>query len=335
MPEPGATTISVILPLTEPGPLLEANLKAWGRQLAAGDEVLLVCPGQAALEQAQGLAAAAPPSLRVLGQPPQGQAQEAAARAWGAAQARGQVLLFSLPGCLPAPDLLERLRAAFAHRDLAGLAGGLRPAPQAGTPAALAGLELAWQQAGGHLPSPACLALRRRALLEEGGLDPAWGPGWADLWEAWLALERAGKRLEQDPLCQVQAPQPATWGALLARAMDQGRDTYLGRRLGAGPVLGPERPAPQVLTVLAALGLLLALWGPAPERAWSLAAICLLLLYPQNRAFILFVAQEGPALMGPALLYCLLRPWAWTAGLLAAALAGLGGRRRGPSTISG
>lgn len=333
MPEPRAVTVSVVLPLMAPEPRLQANLEAWGRQLAAGDEVLLVCPGQPAQDQARGLAAGA--GLRVLSQPPQGQAQAAAARAWGAAQARGEVLLFSLPDCLPAPDLLERLRQAFAQKNLAALAGALRPAPQPGAPAALASLELAWQQAGGFPPPPGCLALRRRVLQETGGLDPAWGPGGADLWEAWLRLQVAGKNLEHDPLCQVQAPQPATWGALLGRGMEQGRDIFLGRRLGAGPVLGPDRPAGQVLTLLAALALFISLWGAAPERAWSLAAICLLLLYPQNRAFILFVAQEGPPHLGPALVYCLLRPWAWTAGLLAAALAGLGGRRVGQSTISG
>ncbi|CAO0824606.1 hypothetical protein DFAR_740004 [Desulfarculales bacterium] len=72
--------------------------------------------------------------------------------------------------------------------------------------------------------------------------------------------------------------------------------------------------------MLASLGVFAALWGPASDRAWSLAFICLLLRYPFNRGFIRFMAEEEPQILGTALLYCLLRPWAWTAGLLGAAL---------------
>jgi hypothetical protein len=101
---------------------------------------------------------------------------------------------------------------------------------------------------------------------------------------------------------------------------------FLGRRLGAGRSLSRGHAGWQVALVLAALGLLVALWNPAPDRAWSLAAICQLLLYPLNREFISFVAREEPQASGAALIYCLLRPWAWSAGLLAGALRRLGGR---------
>lgn len=331
---PLAISLSVILPLLAPEPRLEACLASFGRQVRAGDEVLMVCQGPAALAQVRELAASpglAGLGLRILDQPPgaAGQASGAGpARAWGLAQARGRVVLFSLPHCLAGPDLLERLRQAFEAESedgpLAGLAGGVRPAAQDGKLAALAGLELAWRRAGQDLPDQACLAFARRSLLEAGGLDPAPAHDAGDLWEAWLRLREAGQRLEHDPQCHVQAPQPATWGALLGRAQRDGQDMFLGRRLGAGRSLSRDHAGGQVVLVLAGLGVLVALWGPAPDRAWSLAAICQLLLYPFNREFIRFVAEEEPLASGTALVYCLLRPWAWGAGLLAGALRRLG-----------
>lgn len=337
-PQPG---ISLILPMVAPQPRLEACLASWRPQLRPGDEVLLVCQGQPALERArQALAAPGLAGLaaRVLTQPPGPGAPESGAgpaRALGLTQARGEVLVFSLASCTAAPDLRERLAGAFADNTLAGLAGTLRPAPQEGRLAALAGLELAWQEAGQDLPNPACLALRRRLALEAGGLDPAWATGGGDLWELWQRLDRAGLRLEHDPGCQVLVPQPATWGALLARARRRGQEIFLRRRLGASLVAGPDHAAGQAALFLASLGIFAALWGPAPERAWSLAAICLCLLYPFNRGFINFVAQKEPPAVGTALLYCLLRPAAWTLGLLAGALRRLGGAGGGPDTING
>ncbi|MFH1033735.1 MAG: glycosyltransferase [Pseudomonadota bacterium] len=331
-----AMCLSIILPLSAPQPRLEACLADWRRQMAAGDELLLICQGQAALEQARELAASpgpANPQTRVLALPPSG--GDGPARVLGAAEAKAQVLLFGLPDCLPHRELLPRLRQAFEDKGLTGLAGQVRPVGQEGRLAALAGLELAWRRAGQDLPSPACLALRRRALLEAGGLDPACASGGGDLWDLWLRLERAGRRLEHDDQCQVQAPQPATWSGLLARAHREGREMFLARRLGNGQALAHDHAWTQAALVLAALGLLLALWGPAPERAWSLATICLLLLYPLNREFISLVAQKEPPALGPALLYCLLRPWAWTAGLLAGALGRLGGAGFRPGTING
>ncbi|CAO0824609.1 hypothetical protein DFAR_740007 [Desulfarculales bacterium] len=62
---PLAAAFSVVLPLPAPEPCLGACLASWLLQTKLGDEVLLICQGQAALEQAQKLAAS--PDLDGLG----------------------------------------------------------------------------------------------------------------------------------------------------------------------------------------------------------------------------------------------------------------------------
>lgn len=71
---------------------------------------------------------------------------------------------------------------------------------------------------------------------------------------------------------------------------------FLRRRLGARLGAESDRPAAQA-------GLLVWLLVPASDRAWSLAAIAWLLPYPLNRAFLNFVANAQPQVMGKALLY--------------------------------
>lgn len=329
---PSPPTFSIILPLAEPYPGLAPDLAAWQGQLDELDELIIIGQNESARELAQSLPPA--PGRRILGPDGPGQPSAAQARRLGLAQARGQIVLFSLPGCRPAPELLGLLRQAFERPELAGLSGVLEPLPpQEAAPAGLAGLELCWQQQDNPWPSPACLALRREAVLEAGGLDAAW-PGAGDLWDLWWRLAQAGQQLEVDPQCRARLPQPGTWGGLLARARLQGAALFSSRRLPASQGLLPDRPGLQVALLLAAWAALAGFARLDPGRGLSLAAMALLLLYPLNRAFLRFAAQEEPALLGRALLYCLLRPWAWALGLLGAALGWLGGRRGG-HTING
>jgi hypothetical protein len=76
----------------------------------------------------------------------------------------------------------------------------------------------------------------------------------------------------------------------------------------------------QVALALGSLGIPLALGGRMPGNAATLAALCLLLLYPLNRGFLHFVSQKRPGLLNRAIFFCVLRPFLWCLGLASAAV---------------
>lgn len=173
-----------------------------------------------------------------------------------------------------------------------------------------------------------CAAYRRRELLTAGGFDPADDAEGLENYELSCRLWAQGRTLLFDPDLYVLRPLPSSWGAYLRLAYHLGRNRFRNtlhrRRLGL-PGNGSLGQHAQSLLIMLALGLPFALWPQYPEQAATLPLLCLLLLYPLNRSFLKFVSQRQPELVPRALLLCLLRPFAATAGLINAALDRMGG----------
>jgi len=113
------TKVSVIIPAYNAGATLGECLEALGRQTHPPDEIIVVDDGSSddtgAIARRYG--------VRVIRQTNAG---PAAARNAGAHLARGDVLLFTDADCVPAPDWVERMVAAFADPQVAGAKGVYR-----------------------------------------------------------------------------------------------------------------------------------------------------------------------------------------------------------------
>ena len=289
-------------------------------------EALVVSPGggEARLDGLRRVLAGLEAPARLLPLPP---CPAGAARNQGAEQSRGQVLIFSQAACLLPPDLLAKVEAGLADAELAGVGGLCRPANAELPLPRLLGLELELER-GEPLPDAVCAAYRRREFMEAGGFDPADDGEGLENFELAFRLEALGQKLALDPELGVRRPLPASWGGAMGLAYHLGRNRFRNilhrRRLGLGGGAGANRFWQSVL-VLAAVGFPLALAGRDPGGAFTWSVICLLLLYPLNRSFLKQALHREPELMSRALLWCLLRPWAWTLGMIKAALDRMGG----------
>ncbi|MBU2470153.1 MAG: hypothetical protein KKC78_16055 [Proteobacteria bacterium] len=305
-----------------------AGIASLAPLLASGhcEALVMAHRGEAdGLESLREILAELGPRARLAPLPP---CPAGAARNQGAEQARGEVLFFSQTDCILPPDLEDRLEQALTPADRDGVGGLCRVANPDEPMARLLGLELAWEHQVEHLPDALCAAYRRRDFLNSGGFDPADDAEGLENYELAYRLLAQGKELFWDPELTVKRPLPSTWGGALALAYHLGRNRFHNllqrRRLGQG-VPGGSRRFVQSLLVMLAVGFPLALGGQDCQRALTLAAICLLLLYPLNRGFIKTVAHQEPGLLNRTLVWCLLRPWAWTLGMIKASLDRLGG----------
>ncbi|MCF8040604.1 MAG: glycosyltransferase family 2 protein [Desulfarculaceae bacterium] len=323
-----APSYSLILLAGQHVPHMRAGLATLAPLLAIGRcEALVVAHrgGVDDLEILRNLLREVGPGARLMPLPP---CPAGAARNQAAEQAKGEVLFFSQADCLLPLDLLSRLDEALAPADRDAAAGICRVANRDDPLAMLMGAELAWERQDEQLPDALCAAYRRRDFLEFGGFDPADTAEGLENYELACRLLAQGKELFWDQELQIRRPLPSTWGGCLTLAYQLGRNRFRNllhrRRLGLGSPGGGRRFAQSVLVMLA-VAIPLGLGGHDWQRAVTLPIICLLLLYPLNRGFIKSVAHQEPHLLNRALLWCLLRPWAWTLGMLKAALDRMGG----------
>lgn len=318
----GGAWLSLVITVGQGDAFPPPGLEAAAALAGAEVEVLLVLAQGVPRPEPGSL----PPGLRVLFQPAGGLA---AARDLAVTQARGRVIFFTRAGCLPPPDLARRLAGHFSQPGVVAVGGAIVPSNPEEPLARLAACDLALglaALAGVEHPCPhlACAAFERRALQEAGLFDQSL-PDSASC-DPILAhrLVAAGGVLVFDPELQVRMPLPAHWGGLWRGQLERGRQRYRElRRLGGAPadLRTPDQFPPwQPLVVLLSGGLAGFLGRLDPAQGLTLAAACLLLLYPLNRSFLKQVAEQEPDLLQRALAFSLLRPAAWTLGLMSAAL---------------
>ncbi len=269
------------------------------------------------------------PPAQVLGQGRQG-GPAAAALVLG--QAQSEVICFLEPECLPPPNLPQRLARRFQQDpELVALSGPALPQTSSGDWGRLTG---AWEEftAGeqGRIEAePHWVAFRRSALLAAGGFDSALPGRRPPLLLMVRLLETRGGRARWDQELHVWLVQKTGLGALLAAEVARARGFFqsrlLLRRAGLESRLGPALLLAQSALCLGVLALLLGLTPLAPGLGLTLILLALLALYPLNRPFLSWLSEMEPQLVSKALLGCLLRPWAWLAGLARGALGRLTG----------
>lgn len=324
---PAKPEISIIAPVAGPSRDMRPLLDSLSKLEGGGCEAIVILHGpEQDLARAREMAAEFAIPLQVMSLPP---CPAGAARNFGAEQARGGLLFFTETDCILPPELLSRLQEHFQDQDLAGVGLACAPANPQEPLAVLTGLEIAHDRLEHAELDTLGAAFRRDIFMAAGSYDPADDSEGLENFEFSSRLLAQSHSLLFDPECFVKRPLPATWGNYLRLAYHLGRNRFRNtlhrRRLGLGASGGWGEHAQSILALLA-LGLPLALWQTNPEQAVTLPLICLLLLYPLNRRFIKFATEHDPGLVSRALLMCLLRPFAWTAGSIKAALDHMGGQ---------
>jgi hypothetical protein len=269
-----------------------------------------------------------PPGKAMESSPP-GTDHSGQARTQGLGGARGRVVVFLEPDCSVPPDLLARLEDGLSRPEVAGM-GGAWQAWDPGNPAASisqAEFEFETRELEQHdfpVLFAFCAAFKRERLMITGGPEPREGEGGGALASLCRRLAARGDCLVFDPGLKVRRRQPDTWGGVAREQFRRGWEVFASRRQRSqdpGPPSAlPRGMAAQVALALAAPGFILALASRAPENAFTLSALCLLLLYPLNRPFLKYVAAKHPPVLNRAIILCLARPFLWCAGLVTAAL---------------
>jgi hypothetical protein len=322
---PASPWLSVIIPIGDKVWDIADCLQPLADSHEQGLEVILVDCGQSedttakALELSRELKLA----LRTLSQPDAG---AGAARNMGASQARGEILLFTQPDCSIPPGLAQRLKQQFVDSSLSAIGGTIRPSEPEQPLARLIALELSFEQNRPErevepCPLMACAAFRASVFKEAGMCNESLIHAEGHDRDLCLGILAQGGDIRHDPELWVNQRLPKTWGGIWRWQFRQGENRWGELRSGLRPA-GEAYLQPALL--LLALGLLLAIGPQDPARAVSLALICVLLLYPLNRAFLKYVGIEDPGLLKNAFLFCFLRPMAWVLGMLKRSLGRLG-----------
>jgi GT2 family glycosyltransferase len=191
--------IAIVIPVFNGAATLGECLAALTPSLRAGDELVVVDDGSTDASAAIAVAAGA----RVVRQPANG--GQAAARNAGVRATTADVVLFVDADVVAAPDVVERVRAAFATRpDVAALFGSYDDRPRAG------GVVSPYRNLLHHYVHQrgaadaftfwaGCGAVRRTAFTHVGGFDERpWRRAIEDI-ELGYRLRAAGHRIVLDP----------------------------------------------------------------------------------------------------------------------------------------
>ena len=187
-------------------------------------------------------AAAAPVPVTLAREPRPGLAR---ARNAGVAAARAPLVVFVDDDCYPAPDLLDRWRAAFADPALAWAAGRIVLHDPDDWPITISHHDAPQAIPAGGFVEPgmvqgANMAWRRDVVLALGGFDPALGPGTPfncedlEMAARAVAAGHAGAFLPGPLVRHHHRRRARADVAALERSYDRGRGAYLAALLLAG-----------------------------------------------------------------------------------------------------
>jgi hypothetical protein len=233
------------------------------------------------------------------------------------AQSQGSVICLLPQDSVLAPSLPRALERFNSDPALAAMSGEVRPAHSLSSLARLSAKEEEYYGESGLT----CLAMRKDAAMQAGGLSSA--PGHPDLAERLASL---GRSISSEPDLAVHFRFPETWAEAAQRQIELGRRTAGLRKTGQTLFSLQNRGLllQQLLVIL--LAAVLFIWLPQePLSALNLAMILILLHYPLNRAFLKHLAKDESQLIGPGLLFCLIRPALRLAGGLIGALGRFSG----------
>ncbi len=232
------TRISVIIPTYQRPESLFRCLLALANQTFAPNqfEVIVVDDGSGteAIEQIKNSTKDFPFSLEVLSQPNQG---PAAARNLGIEQAQSPLIAFTDDDCVPEPEWLEALEAAWTGSpDCAGIGGFTYrlEEQQVARYIDYAGSLQPNRHPAGYLNYiVTCNALfQREALLKVGGFETQvrWAGGEEPILGA--RLREAGYHFLEAPAARVQHQHPRSWQALFRMFWRYGRGEWAGTQSG-------------------------------------------------------------------------------------------------------
>lgn len=276
---PGAAPFfSVVTPVRDGGTVFETCLAGLVRSRFRDFELIVVDDGSR--DDSAGVASRA--GARVVVNPES--CGPAAARNRGAAEARGDWLLFLDADCEPNPDTVERLAASLtADPDLAAVIGSYDDSPAApGLVAQAKNLLHHWMhhQAAGEAETfwSGCGAIRRTTFEAVGGFDAARypGPSIEDV-ELGFRLRAGGHRIELVPEMQVKHHKAWTFVGLVRSDLVERALPWVDlgfERGGLGNRLNVDRRSR--LSAVAALALVAGLAGavvrPLPGLVTAAAA---------------------------------------------------------------
>jgi len=264
---PDELSVSVVIPVYNGAATLPAGLRALQRQTHPPDEVIVVDDGSTdgSADIARGLATPHGSAVRVISQPNAG---PAAARNRGATAARGDILLFTDADCVPAPDWVQCMVAAFADPDVVGAKGVYRTRQRElvarfvqaeyedryDRMRPLKAIDFVDTYSAGY---------RRDVFLASGGFDTCFPTASVEDQEFSFRLAEAGRRLVFVPDAQVFHTHDRTLGEYIRRKFWIGYWKVRVMREHPGKLVRDSH-TPQVLKLqmgLAALGALLVVGG--------------------------------------------------------------------------
>lgn len=313
---PDELRVSVIIPVYNGAATLPAGLRALQRQTRPPDEVIVVDDGSTddSADVACGF------GVRVISQRNAG---PATARNRGAAVARGDILLFTDSDCVPAPDWVEHMVAAFADPNVAGAKGAYRTRQHE---LVARFVQAEYEDRYDRMRSLEAIdfidtysaGYRRDVFISSGGFDTSFPTASVEDQEFSFRLAEAGHRLVFVPDAQVFHTHDRTVGEYARRKFWIGYWKVRVMREHPGKLVRDSH-TPQVLKLqigLAAVGGLLIVGG---ALNWHLALVGLLawaVLLFSSLPFVANLMQLDPAVVLVAPLLLFVRAWALGLGFL-------------------